>query len=181
MRIMNIFQNNISKGTFLSLYDNTMVNNSFHVCRFLCADDKFAIFQAISTRGYDDGFYLIPLDYIYRIDVNDDYTKRIEKLFILHEQQQHEEFILSNEFIMYQLLSYAKENKLVTSFFMDDDNSITGLITNIDFDEDILYIKRLTEDGKYNGCTFVKLENIEKVICDSGVERCIEMLTNQQL
>ena len=174
---MTVFQNDLLKGRFLSVYDETEDNSAFHVCRYLCSDETDVLFQTITTRGYDDGFYLIPMEYIYRIDVDDEYTKRIEKLFHLHNQPLAENACGSGEGSLFvQFLCYAQKNKLITSLFLDNGDDVTGWVSNVDTEGNSLCIEQLTENGERNGTVFLGIENVEKVVCNSGVERCIEML-----
>lgn len=174
---MTVFQNNILKGRFFSVYDETEDNSTFHVCRYLCSDSTTVLFQAITTRGYDDGFYLIPMDYIYRVDVDDEYTKRIEKLFHMHNQPLAQGICVSGEnTLLVEFLCHAQKNKLITSLFLDNGDDVTGWILNVDTKGCGVRIEQLTENGERNGTVFLSIENVEKVICNSGVERCIEML-----
>ena len=175
---MNLLQNSITDGRFLSIYDETETNGKFHVCRCICCDETYVLFQAITTRGFDDGFYLIPINYIYRIDIDDEYTNRIERLFHLQNQLISEDFCFSEGSLLAQLFAYAKQHKLVTSLFIESGDDITGQISDIDTEANQILIDKLTLDGKYDGRAILDMESIEKVICDSGEERCIEMLNS---
>ncbi len=166
----------INKEKFMSVYDETEPNGKFHVCRYLSEDDTFVLFQAISTRGYNDGFYLIPIDNIYRIDLDDEYTKRMEKLFKLQNQQVLEGLSVTKNSLLIELLCHANQNKLVCSVFLEDEESVTGWISEIDQKKNYLNIEQLAENGTKNGTVFINIDTIEKLICDSGTERCIEML-----
>lgn len=176
---MNLLQNSITNGRFVSIYDTTETNGKFHVCRCLCCDETYMLLQTITTRGFDDGFYLIPIDYIYRIDIDDEYTNRIERLFHLQNQSISENFCFGEGPILIQLFTYAKQNKLVTSFFIENGDDITGRISDIDTETNQIAIDKLTLDGKSDGRAILDVESIEKVICNSGEERCIEMLEGQ--
>ena len=174
-----IFQKEESlKGKILSIYDQTEENNNFHVCYYLGGDDTHILFQSISTRGYDNGFYLIPIDYIYRIDIDDAYTKRIEKLFRLHNQSLKENVCMnSGESIIMHLLRYAQENHLITSLFTESEVAVTGWISDVDIEHNVLRIEQLTQFGERDGIVYLNIGSIEKIISDSGEERCIQMLT----
>lgn len=175
---MNVFQNELTNGRFLSVYDETEQAGSFHVCRFLCCDEVHILFQAITTRGYDDGFYLIPLDCVYRVDMDDEYTERIALLFQLHEQPLIDHcFFDKKESLLLQMLRYAQTHRFVISLFLENEDDITGRILDINTDGNSLCIEKLTESGKKDGTIYLDLRCIEKIICNSGVERCIEMLS----
>ena len=175
---MNLL-NNIDRETFLSLYDQTESDGNFHVCRYLEKDDTFVLFQAISTRGYDDGFYLIMLEHIYRVDIADEYTNRVKKLFELQKQPYYDSYSLNENSLLGGLFSYAKQNDYVISIFLEDGEDITGRINRIDFNDEVVCVEKLTENGDKDGISFIELNEIEKVICNSGVERCIEMLAEK--
>ncbi len=176
---MSVFSNEFTKGQIMSFYDQTVEDGVFHVGRYLCKDDDFVLFQAISTRGYDDGLYLIPTDYIFRIDIDDDYTKRIERLFALQKQHCPELSFSGEKSILIQLIDYAEKNRLVTSLFFEDGEDITGQMIDVDPEGDRVRVQMLTQDGEKNGTSFVSIDRIEKVVCDSGLERMIEMLMTE--
>lgn len=177
---MNMSMNHIPTQKFLSVYDESESDAVFHVCRKLCCDNTYTLFQNITTRGYDDGLYLIPTDYIYRVDAEDEYTARIEKLFHLLEQPLMEEIEIGEDTSLFLwVLDHAKKNALVTSLFLNNGDDVTGRILETDLENDCLYMELLKENGEKNGFSFISMDNIEKIICDSGVERCIEMLAQK--
>lgn len=174
---MSVFKSFL-KGQFLSVYDETEPAGNFHICRYLCEDSDHIIFQAISTRGYCDGFYCIKSDLIFRIDFDDEYTKRIEKLFSLQNQKELVFYPTKENSILIDLLYYSEDNNLISSVFFENDESITGKIVDINSKKGIFKVEKITDDGKDDGIAFVKINSIEKIICNSGFEKCIEMLRN---
>lgn len=176
---MNLFAN-IDKKAFVSVYDQTESDGNFHVCRYLGEDDIFGLFQTVSTRGYDDGYYLVLLDYIYRVDIDDEYTERIKKLFELQRQPYYDCQFEDEKSLLVNLLSFSKQNNYVISIFLENGENITGHINCIDPDDEVVKVDKLTEDGDVDGVSLVALDLIEKVICNSGVERCIEMLAENK-
>ena len=172
-----MFEDKFFVGQFMSVYDDTEADGQFHVCRYLCEDDDFILFQTISTRGYDDGFYLIPVESVNRVDVDDAYTKRIVRLFAL-QQQPVRAFDCSGEPLLVQFLNHAMQ-KYITSVFLEDGENVTGRILSIHEDDDFLYMEKLSEDGHPDGTAYIRMDCIEKIICDSGVERMIEMLMDE--
>ena len=177
---MNILQHMPTNGQFLSMYDKTELDGSFHVARCLCYDHTHVLFQTITTRGYDDGFYLIPFSDIYRIDTDDEYTNRIVRLFQLQNQPLSNTFSLDKGSLLESFLCYAKEQKLVTSLFLEYEDTITGRISDVDIKDNCLCVEQLTDSGKPDGNVSLNLDCITKIICNSGVERCIEMLSKEQ-
>jgi hypothetical protein len=59
---------------------------------------------------------------------------------------------------------------------LEQGDELTGWILDIVMEENYFCLKKLTEDGQEDGRAFIQLRSIEKIICNSGVERCIEML-----
>jgi len=173
---MTIFQNEHIIGRFMSIYDETEERGKFHVCRYLYSDDDYVLFQSISTRGFDNGFYLIPVDCIYRVDVDDEYTKRIENLFQLQNQHISGGIDWGKEPLLIQLLKHSNNCNLIISIFLEDGEYITGKVMNLDVENKHLHVEKITESGKKDGAAFINIECIERIICDSGEERCIEML-----
>ena len=172
-----MFENQFSSGQFMSVYDETEEAGKFHVCRYLCEDNDFVLFQLISTRGYDDGFYLIPVESVNRVDVDDTYTKRLVKLFAL-QQQPARAFDCSGEPLLEHFLSHAV-GKYITSVFLEDGENVTGQILSIHAEDDFLCVAKISEDGQPDGTAYIRMDCIEKIICDSGVERSIAMLMDE--
>lgn len=174
---MNMSLNHIPSRKFLSVYDESDSDNVFHVCRKLCCDHTYTLFQLITTRGYDDGLYLIPTEYIFRVDAEDEYTARIEKLFHLLKQPLLEVVEIGEDAsLLLWVLDHARKNTLVTSLFLDNGDDVTGRILETDPENGSLHMELLNENGEKDGFSFIRMDNIEKIICNSGVERCIEML-----
>ncbi len=172
-----MFEDQFSAGQFMSVYDETEEDGKFHVCRYLCEDDDFVLFQTISTRGYDDGFYLIPVESVNRVDVDDAYTKRMAKLFALL-QQPARAFEWTGEPLLVHFLNHAV-GKYITSVFLEDGENVTGQILSIYADDDFLCMAKWSEDGQPDGTAYIRMDCIEKIICDSGMERSIAMLMDE--
>ncbi len=169
-----MFEDKFLPGQWMSVYDETEEDGKFHVCRYLGEDDVFVLFQAISTRGYDDGFYLIPADAVTRVDVADAYTKRIAKLFALLEQPERT-FECTAEPLLPHFLNHAAGKYITTSVFLEDGEQVTGQILSV-AEDNFLCMTKCSEDGQPDGTAYLRMDCIEKIICDSGVERNIAML-----
>ena len=76
---------NFQKDKLYSIYDDIETTN-FHVGYFIDSDEDFLLFNLITTRGFEDGFFLMREENVYRVDFEDRYIDRITKLMQIHNQ-----------------------------------------------------------------------------------------------
>ena len=74
------------------------------------------------------------------------------------------------------LLDHAKEEDKVVIIVLSNSNldDVIGLITR--FDEHCVEVRQYDRDGKYDGDTFILLDDITQVKCDGAMQHTIELL-----
>ncbi len=161
----------LSIGDICAFYDDE--GEEYCVGFFLGSDEEFSMFQLITPRGFDDGLYITLTDSIYRVDVDTDYVKKINKLFWLHKQ----------EMIVYQhnggnllefILDHSEQNDFAVTCVLGDDSEIVGFIdARFEFG---IRINCFDEFGKYAGQTYVSKDAVVKVGTNSVAMKNIKLL-----
>lgn len=171
MTLMEILKE-LNSETLVSFYDDINDTEKFYVGYYICSDDEFALFNLVTTRGYEDGLYLTAIDNIFRIDYDDLYTKKIEKLFCINNQRKID-FPNNNSELFKNIVNYSIENDYIVSIGYED-NQISGFVK--EFYNDYIVISSVNEYGEYDGRSIVSNSIIEFLRCNSGDERNISLL-----
>jgi len=164
----------------LAIYDNYNDGDEFIVGFLAKADDKFALFNTITTRGYEDGFYLTLVDRIYRIDRNDRYISKI-LVFWHNLKQQKTNIPVEGKDALDSLLCYSlNEEKIISIFLFDEESTeITGFID--EYNRDTITIDLIDDYETRCGTSTIEVSIITKIRCDSGFERNLTLLLKSMI
>lgn len=174
---MNLLQH-LSPGHWCSFWDDEG-DEDFRVGYLLGSNEDFSLFALVTTRGYDDGWYLTQTDRIFRVDVSDRYTARIEKLFSLQKQEKRP--ILENADVLSDawFCAQAKEAEEPVSAYLNTGETISGFV--IDWTDETVTFARIDEEGRKNGISTVAWDAIVKLRRDSGEERILTQMVRGEL
>lgn len=138
-----------------------------------CNDDEVLIAH-INTRGEYDGFVYEYASNVYRVDYDGEYEDKIGTLYKL-KHQSHPQFEPDEENILFSLLKFAENSKLLVSL-EDEDNSVTGFLKS--FSDTQIELETVNEYGKYSGVTVIDLEMVETISVDTDYEQDVKLLAD---
>lgn len=151
-------------------------DESFRVGFYIGGNEKYSLFELISTRGYSDGLYLTDTEAIYRADCGDSYTRRIERLFAIQKQKHMRGMTDADNCSPTWLFEFAKRKKYVLSVQTEDGDTISGYVH--EYADAAVTIDRLNDDGEYDGVTNLLIEKIIRIRCNSGNDLILQQLSN---
>jgi len=163
----------LKKDQLCSFYDD-IAEGDFRVGYFVFCDQTYAIFNLLTTRGYEDGLYLTRLDNIYRVDCDDRYTQRIERLSEINGSGRVDVNFSEKEDAITAVLAFSKNNGFLVTVEVEDGELVTGSIDTVD-DEWITF-NVISDDGILDGKSAVLIDSIVRLHCNSGRERNIQAL-----
>jgi len=138
-------------------------------------EDEILI-KHISPDGYYDGFILVHISDLIRIDILGQYEKRIALLFTMRKQV-HPRLNHLNDTLYTSIMDFAHTNNLIASVELED-TTISGYV--LDFDENNVHIQVVDKNGQTDGETVVLVENILSFAVDTITEQNLKMLNEGQ-
>ena len=164
-------------GKICSIYNDRDDPNKFYVGYVLDCNDLYYLIESRNKYGFTDGIILYLVEKIFKIEIEDAYLKRIERLSKYHKQKHYPQINCSDD-LLTSLFEYAKSAKKMCSVELDNDdsNGISGYIKKIDYDNDLVEIQTITDDGRENGISIIDLNSIVFISCDSADEHKLEHL-----
>lgn len=174
---MNLLQH-VSPGQWCSFWDDEG-DEDFRVGYLLGSNEDFSLFALVTTRGYDDGWYLTPTACITRIDVSDRYTNRIEKLFSMQKQEKRPVLEKADILTDAWFCAQAKSRGEMVSAYLETGETISGFIS--DWTDETVTFARIDEEGREDGISAISWDSIIKLRSDSGDERILTSLYRGEL
>lgn len=146
-----------------------------HLTGYIAAykEDELLI-KHISPSGYYDGFILIHISDLIRVDIAGQYEQKISTLYALREQK-HPNLNCAGECIFLTLMEFAQNNKLIVSLELDD-CVLSGFVQS--FSEDHVHLEMLDEYGRTDGDTYLLSDDILSVALDTSTEQNIKLLNS---
>lgn len=146
-----------------------------HLTGYIAAykEDELLI-KHISPSGYYDGFILIHISDLIRVDIAGQYEQKISTLYTLREQK-HPNLNCAGECIFFTLMEFAQNNQLIVSLELDD-CVLSGFVQS--FSEDHVHLEVLDEYGRTDGDTYLLSDEILSVALDTSTEQNIKLLNS---
>lgn len=150
------------KNKFLAYYANIHDSEHFSVGKVIAYDEAFLLTAEISPEGAPEGYSLQRIDNIYRVDIDDSYTKGLTDIDLITD--------IVTDFIKDDLLNdtleYLKRNGIVASISLNPMRE-TDLDTVIKaYDDTCVLGDMLDESGLADGKSIVRRENIISIFWD---------------
>ena len=156
-----------------SFYDD-LGDDTFRVGYLVALSESFAVFNLVSTRGFENGLYFTSVDNIYQVSVNDKYTNRIKRLFKIQNQSKTELEFNGENPLFDEFLQYSQKNEQLITIETDNGTLISGKIKA--FDCNVVNINAIDEDGIEDGEIYIETDCIVKMWCNTDRERNIQEL-----
>lgn len=160
--------------TVYSIWDDCD-DDTFRVGFYIGGNEKYSLFELITTRGYNDGIYLTETESVYRADCGDSYTRRIEKLFGIQRQERMLGITGADDCSPEWLFELAKSNNYILSVQTVDGDTISGYVNECV--DGVVTIDRLNDDGEQDGTTSLLIEMIVRIRCNSGNDLVLRQLS----
>lgn len=160
-----------------SFYTNEYNTSRFNVGYIVEFTDEHFLVAAISPYGKYDGFVLLEVGGILRINTDSLYEEKIEKL-TKHYNTVHECISIDEGSLVSGLIQYACAQNYIVSLELLNSGvyDVQGYVKDVT-DEGCI-IKQITEYGEEDGTTFVLLSDITKVSCNSEDEIMLKILNS---
>lgn len=161
-----------------SLYINFQDTSKFIFGKILEVDEMYIIFFSFSPDGEYDGLMLIKIDNILRIEYDDLYAARMNRL-------------LDDKNLSCKLNVYSTEHNNLAELFLNMllkekliisvellDSAIYDIIGFVEeISGNICKISQVNDDGQSDGVTYIRINDITQISADSLDERRILRLS----
>lgn len=138
-------------------------------------EDEIVI-KHISPDGYYDGFILVHMSDIIRVDILGQYEKRIATLFSI-KKQTHPNINYLNGSLYPSLMNFAYANNLIISLELDN-TTISGFV--LKFNEHNIQLQVVDENGQIDGETIVLVKDVLSFAVDTITEQNLRLLGQGQ-
>ncbi len=157
-----------------SLYINFQDTSKFVFGKILKIDEMHIIFFSFSPDGEYDGLLLIKIDNILRVEYDDLYTARMNRL--INDKNFLCKFdidSIENNNLIELLLNLLLKEKIIISIELLDSGTydIIGFVEEIN--ENTCKISQVNDDGQDDGVTYIRINDITQISADSLDERRI--------
>lgn len=118
-------------NTMITLFSENIAEE--YIYGFPIAQDEDRIVIAcVDDYGEEDGFLILPLEGIYRLDSESACEKWMERTFCL-KKQRHQKLLLTKNTLMEDLLQWTYKNKkVITVGFDNGDYNVSGYLENLE-------------------------------------------------
>lgn len=168
----------MEKKYLVSVFSNISSPENFSIGIVSGLTKRHLLLEQISTNGLYDGYSVRSIDSIFRVDINGIYENKIKRLYDLKKQKHFKiigKLINDKSDLYVEILSAAKNHKLVVALVTEESSeSIIGWVSVVS--HKLIEINRINSDGISDGSSFIKLEKIEKVYCDTEDEHSLGIL-----
>jgi hypothetical protein len=180
IEMINKLRNLAQTGELIEFHLDLNDLSTFGVGKVLKVSDEWGVIATISPDGMYDGYGLIRLDDIIKFNVNTKHIVRITKLYTL-KNQKHSKYDVEEKDLLLGFLQFAQKNNFIVSirFINNEYFDVQGYVKQVE--NDLLVIQNVTKFGEYDGESYFKLENIDRISCDDQGEHCIKILSSDKL
>lgn len=159
----------------ISIYSDKKNTDSFSVGFISACNEEDYILKSISPRGGYDGYCLRKTGYIFKIEFDGPYERKIQTL-VMHKRVRHEEFDFGYEDLIKSILEFALQKQYAVAIELLDSGyfDCIGFITSIE--DEYCMIFKLDKYGGQNGAAVIELSDITKINVDTEDEQDLKIL-----
>ena len=158
----------------VSVYSNREDMDRFMVGYVLGVSEEELLLALISPAGKYDGYALVELDQIYRINEAGEYEQKIERLYE-KEETQHAFFPIDESNLLGSLLAFSKLKGYISLFeLLDGEDSVQGFYE--DRSGSMISVISVTDYGERDGKSFFNANELTRVFCDTIDEQTVKRL-----
>lgn len=158
-----------------SIYTDCEETSKFHFGYVLAVNEKEIALQLISPDGEDDGLTVINTENVFRVETDGQYSEKMKKLCSENAIHLYELPINNDDISESVLLSAVKKKQVVSIELLDSGyDDVTGFVESISDGE--CKIRLIDEYGCEDGYSYISVEDITKISCDTQDEKRIRRL-----
>lgn len=172
----NLLQEAFEQNNPVSIYGDPYDSTVFSFGTVMHLSAEHLLFASIDPDGFNDGWQLIKLDDIYRIETDGAYENKIIKLHKLRAEPEQEPLPVDPNDLLRTICAYAAQNRILCSFRIayDEGDTVSGFITEIS-DEEIL-IQAVSTFGMPNGLCRLKMDSIKRIGANTSYQDSLMLL-----
>lgn len=155
---------------YAEFYTDVSDSMKFVYGLILAVNENYVAISLLSPGGLFDGVLVKQTNEILRVKLNGKYEKKMQRLCSLHDKK-HPEYLLDDDAIPATLLSIAKQKCQIVSLEISNSGyeDIVGFVDEIG--KDFCKIKEINPYGEEDGNSYVPLDCITQISCNSLDER----------
>lgn len=167
-------ERSLKSGEVISVYcdrDNPQCHLTGFVQHY---NDSELLLSHITPYGEYDGYVLLRIGDIFRVDSGGDYEKKIKALYHI-KKQSHRDICFSSEEILFTLLDFAAENDLAVTLNFEN-TSVSGFVGSSGEKAEINVVD---EYGRNQGISVVDVNEVVYFSVDTVDEQNMKLLNRQ--
>lgn len=175
--MLNILKKICKKHQFASVYTDANDTSKFMFGKIIYIDENYFVMYLISPDGEYDGIILKNIIDVIRIEVDDLYFHKMDKL--INPQNLPNICISFGKEAVGSLLHFAhtQHNIISIELLNSGYNDAVGMVNS--FSEDICVLEQFDIYGCADGKSYIRTEDITQITIDSQEEHRISRLINQ--
>lgn len=174
MSIADFLNRSIMNHEIVQVYHDSSSPNSSAVGIVEYLGDRDIILKQFLSNGKNDGFKVLRMEDIFKVERNTKYVKTVEKLMALNNTTHDSLPSCENGFQI--LLTYAQVKQKIVSIELNSSREydVTGYVDSID--DSCCTIAQIDEFGEDDGTAVFDLADITCMVCDGDVEQVLTVL-----
>lgn len=175
----NLLKDLTNSNTACGVYTNWEDKDKFSVGYIIGYDEEFFVMEKIDPYGRQDGISCKLIKDVFKVETDSVYCKNIEKLFYLHNRYRYISTTFT-ENVALNVLKYAKEAHKICGIEIGESGAFDVIGFIADICNDKVTIDTVSTSGLPDGTSYIDLNDISEISCDSLDERKIEELYNMR-
>ena len=161
----------------VAVYTDLNNTTKFEVGYIVDFDENYYILKRVSPQGEDDGYLLGKTKYIYRVELDTLYLKKMLKLIKYYGITRQKTFFEHDDLLL-SFMKFAYQDKKIMSIelFESENQDIVGYVSK--FNSDNCTVMQITESGDSNGYSICNLADISFIVYNSEDQKVLEILNN---
>ena len=166
-----VLEEMIQNDEYCSVYDDIDRPKRFSFGSFIAYDSIHAVLKAYLPNGDFDGFQLIPIDNIFKIERGDTYGNCMKQL--IHDDDCT--ISIDRQRVCHSFIEYCNnEGKLISITVSDDEWDAVGFIDSIA--QGTITVRQVDEFGRLDGVAYIREDDITFARCMSEEEEKLSRL-----
>jgi hypothetical protein len=176
--IRNVFEESKKTKLLLSIYQDCNDINKFFVGYVLEIFQDSILIDIFDEYGKNDGYLLLRLMDIIKVEKDSIYLNNLNK-FIFIENAKLDTLTAKGQNGIVDIISLCRKNNILLTIELIYDDFIIGFVS--DEDDDYYQIETYSKDGLYQGKTFIKYTDIQRLHFLGNEEKNLLTLINNQV
>jgi hypothetical protein len=165
----------LETGKLIMIFTNDENYTEFTAGIVSAISDFWFLLKRVDINGHADGFACIPMDIVFRAEIDTVLINRIALLWKMHEDE-HRILPQQELDLMRGFLESARRLQVAVSLEILDSrrNDLSGFVQHLD--ETFVKIGILDFTGNISGTSLVSIDSITQAVMDSANEKTLKIL-----